>query len=52
MAKKYSFDASNKIDSFDVFNILPEKEYDAITELASILCQTPLAVIIEKCNNM
>ena len=45
MAKKYSFDASNKIDSFDVFNILPEKEYDAITELASILCQTPLAAI-------
>ena len=45
MGKKDSLYASNNIDSIDVFDILPEKEYDAITELACVLCQTPLATI-------
>ncbi len=33
------------LDSYNVLNTLPEKEYDAITRLASYICQVPIALI-------
>lgn len=33
------------IDSLDFFNVNREKEYDAITELASVICNVPFASI-------
>ncbi len=45
MEKKDAHYTSKNLDFTDVFDVLPEREYDAITELASILCQTPLAAI-------
>jgi len=33
------------LDSYDVLGSLPEKEYDAITRLASYICQAPIALI-------
>ncbi len=42
--KDISSTLKNK-DSINFFNAIHEKEYDAITELASIVCQTPYASI-------
>jgi PAS domain S-box-containing protein len=33
------------LDSYNVLDTLPEKEYDAITRLASYICQVPVALI-------
>jgi PAS domain S-box-containing protein len=33
------------LNSYDVLDTLPEKEFDAITRLAGYICQTPLAFI-------
>ncbi|QXV65731.1 PAS domain S-box protein [Mucilaginibacter sp. 21P] len=33
------------LNSYDVLDTLPEKEFDAITRLASFICQAPLAFI-------
>jgi PAS domain S-box-containing protein len=33
------------LNSYEVLDTLPEKEFDAITRLASYICQTPLAFI-------
>src|ERR1700761_1566765 len=33
------------LESFNVLDTLPEKEYDAITRLASYICQVPIALI-------
>jgi PAS domain S-box-containing protein len=35
----------NALDSYNVLDTLPEKEYDAITRLASYICQVPIAII-------
>ncbi|AMR30586.1 hypothetical protein A0256_03670 [Mucilaginibacter sp. PAMC 26640] len=35
----------NALKSYDILDSLPEKEYDAITRLASYICQVPLAFI-------
>jgi len=35
----------NALSSYNVLDTLPEKEYDAITRLASYICQVPVAVI-------
>ena len=33
------------LSSYNVLDTLPEKEYDAITRLASYICQVPIALI-------
>src|ERR1700761_2861138 len=33
------------LNSYNVLDTLPEKEYDAITRLASYICQVPVALI-------
>lgn len=33
------------LSSYDVLNTLPEKEYDALTRLASYICKAPIALI-------
>lgn len=35
----------NALSSYNVLDTLPEKEYDAITKLASYICQVPVALI-------
>lgn len=35
----------NALSSYNVLDTLPEKEYDAITRLASYICQVPVAMI-------
>lgn len=35
----------NALSSYNVLDTLPEKEYDAITRLASYICQVPVALI-------
>lgn len=47
--QEHSFEIENKrleaLNSYHVLDTLPEKEYDAITRLASYICQAPLAFI-------
>ena len=47
--KKASSDNENKriaaLNSYNVLDTLPEKEYDAIARLASYICQVPIALI-------
>jgi PAS domain S-box-containing protein len=47
--QEYSFDIESRrleaLNSYDVLDTLPEKEYDAIARLASYICQAPLAFI-------
>src|ERR1700712_1969036 len=35
----------NALNSYNVLDTLPEKEYDAITRLASYICQAPIALV-------
>jgi len=47
--QQQSFDGEakrlNALGSYNVLDTLPEKEYDAITRLASYICQAPIALI-------
>lgn len=49
IAPENSLDIESKrleaLSSYDVVDTLPEKEYDAITRLASYICQAPIALI-------
>ncbi|MFE3866614.1 PAS domain S-box protein [Flavobacterium sp. LS2P90] len=38
-------DRLNALESYSVMDSLPEKEYDAITQLASYICGTPIALV-------
>ncbi|UQD56511.1 PAS domain S-box protein [Flavobacterium sp. K5-23] len=39
------FDRLKALDSFSIMDSLPEKEYDSITQLASYICETPIALV-------
>jgi PAS domain S-box-containing protein len=50
MTDKYPFKGSEQdrlaaLNSYGIMDTLPEKEYDAITRLASYICQAPIAFI-------
>jgi PAS domain S-box-containing protein len=50
MTDKYPFKGSEQdrlaaLSSYGIMDTLPEKEYDAITRLASYICQAPIAFI-------
>jgi PAS domain S-box-containing protein len=50
MTDKYPFQGSEQdrlaaLNSYGIMDTLPEKEYDAITRLASYICQAPIAFI-------
>lgn len=38
-------DRLKALESYSIMDTLPEKEYDAITELASLICGTPISLI-------
>src|SRR5437868_8120264 len=35
----------NALESYNILDTLPEKEYDAITRLASYICKVPMSLI-------
>lgn len=42
---KFELQRQDDLDSYDVLDSLPEKEFDRLTKLASYICGTPVALI-------